>query len=386
MCMESSVYYEIFPDTKYSRSFFGYDSAHPLPASTQPNRLYVHSATSHGATSNAALHLAAGYPQRTIFENLHEAGINFGIYFHNIPLTLFYRRLRKLKFLFKFHHYNSTFKKHAKSGKLPNYVVIEPRYFDTRQFRSNDDHPSHDVYRGQMLVKEVYETLRSSPQWNQTLFLITYDEHGGFYDHVPTPVRGVPSPDGIRSDENFNFDRLGVRVPTIAVSPWIEKGTIVHGPNGPTPTSEYEHSSIPATVKKIFNLPNFLNKRDEWAGTFEGILQTRTEPRTDCPMKLPTPVRNGKNEANEEANLSEFQQELIQLSAVLKGDNILTSYPHTIGKDMNVKQGKEYTEDSVRRFFEAGHFAKKMQVSEEHIVQMKPSLTSRPSKSLITNP
>ncbi|KAF1872959.1 hypothetical protein Lal_00016066 [Lupinus albus] len=372
-----------------------------VPASTQPNRLYVHSATSHGATSNAALHLAAGYPQRTIFENLHEAGINFGIYFHNIPLTLFYRRLRKLKFLFKFHHYNSTFKKHAKSGKLPNYVVIEPRYFDTRQFRSNDDHPSHDVYRGQMLVKEVYETLRSSPQWNQTLFLITYDEHGGFYDHVPTPVRGVPSPDGIRSDENFNFDRLGVRVPTIAVSPWIEKGTIVHvneklhtcygdavvhGPNGPTPTSEYEHSSIPATVKKIFNLPNFLNKRDEWAGTFEGILQTRTEPRTDCPMKLPTPVRNGKNEANEEANLSEFQQELIQLSAVLKGDNILTSYPHTIGKDMNVKQGKEYTEDSVRRFFEAGHFAKKMQVSEEHIVQMKPSLTSRPSKSLITNP
>ncbi|OIW22009.1 hypothetical protein TanjilG_28668 [Lupinus angustifolius] len=103
--------------------------------------------------------------------------------------------------------------------------MIEPRYFDTKLFPGNDDHPSHDVYRGQMLVKEVYETLRSSPQWNQTLLLITYDEYGGFYDHVPTPIRGVPSPDGIRSSENFNFDRLGVRVPTIAVSPWIEKGT-----------------------------------------------------------------------------------------------------------------------------------------------------------------
>ncbi|OIW10473.1 hypothetical protein TanjilG_00411 [Lupinus angustifolius] len=357
-----------------------------VPTSTQPNRLYVHSATSHGATSNAALHLVKGYPQRTIFDNLHQAGKSFGIYFQNAPTTLFYRSLRKLKYLTKFHQYHLSFKKHARQGKLPNYVVIEPSYFDTKILPGNDDHPSHDVYRGQMLVKEVYQTLRASPQWNQTLLLITYDEHGGFYDHVPTPLRGVPSPDGIQSSENFNFDRLGVRVPTIAVSPWIEKGTLVHGAKGPTPTSEYEHSSIPATVKKIFNLPNFLNKRDEWAGTFESILQTRKEPRTDCPRYLPTPVKIRKSEADEEASLSEFQQELIQLGAVLKGDNVLTSYPHTVGNDMNVKQGKEYLEDSVKRFFEAGHFAKKMQVSEEHIVQMKPSLTSRPSNSPITDP
>lgn len=59
---------------------------------------------------------------------------------------------------------------------------------------------------------------------------------------------------------------------------------VVHGPNGsPSPTSEYEHSSIPATVKKLFNLPSFLTARDEWAGTFEGIVQTRTDPRNDCP-------------------------------------------------------------------------------------------------------
>ncbi|CAL0311989.1 unnamed protein product [Lupinus luteus] len=371
-----------------------------VPTSTQPNRLYVHSATSHGATNNAALHLVKGYPQRTIFDNLHEAGLKFGIYFQNAPTTLFYRSLRKLKYLSTFHQYHLSFKRDAKKGKLPNYVVIEPSYFDTKILPGNDDHPSHDVYRGQMLVKEVYETLRASPQWNQTLFLITYDEHGGFYDHVPTPLRGIPSPDGIQSSENFNFDRLGVRVPTIAISPWIEKGTplhvneklrncygdaVVHGAKGPTSTSEYEHSSIPATVKKIFNLPNFLNKRDEWAGTFEGIFQTRNEPRTDCPWNLPSPVKIRKTEADEEASLSEFQQELIQLGAVLKGDHVLTSYPHTIGNDMNVKQGKEYLEDSVKRFFEAGHFAKKMEVSEEHIVQMKPSLTSRPSKSSIRN-
>lgn len=91
----------------------------------------------------------------------------------------------------------------------------------------NDDHPSHDVSEGQKFVKEVYEALRSSPQWNEMLFIIMYDEHGGFYDHVPTPVTGVPSPDGIVGPEpyNFQFDRLGVRVPVIMISPWIERGT-----------------------------------------------------------------------------------------------------------------------------------------------------------------
>jgi phospholipase C len=111
-------------------------------------------------------------------------------------------------------------------GVLPNYVVIEQRYFDLNLIPANDDHPSHDVAEGQKFMKEVYETLRASPQWNEMLFLITYDEHGGFYDHVPTPTN-VPSPDGLIGKEPYYFDfkRLGVRVPTIAISPWINKGT-----------------------------------------------------------------------------------------------------------------------------------------------------------------
>ncbi|KAB1227562.1 Non-specific phospholipase C2 [Morella rubra] len=163
-----------------------------VPSSTQPNRLFVHSGTSGGATSNIGSLLAKGYPQRTIFEDLDAAGISFGIYYQNLPTTLFYRNLRKLKYVGKFHEYGLSFKKDAKAGKLPGYVVVEQRYFDLKGSPANDDHPSHDVYQGQVFVKEVYETLRASPQWNQTLFVITYDEHGGFYDHVPTPVRGVP--------------------------------------------------------------------------------------------------------------------------------------------------------------------------------------------------
>eukprot|EP00252_Welwitschia_mirabilis_P019677 TRINITY_DN461_c0_g2_i2.p1 TRINITY_DN461_c0_g2~~TRINITY_DN461_c0_g2_i2.p1 ORF type:complete len:363 (+),score=5.19 TRINITY_DN461_c0_g2_i2:340-1428(+) len=198
-----------------------------VPGSTQPNRLYVHSATSHGATGNIAKLLAKGYPQKTIFDCLHDSGLSFGIYYQNIPATLFYRNLRKLKYIRKFHSYDLSFKSDATKGKLPNYVVVEQRYTDSKVAPANDDHPSHDVAEGQKFVKEVYEILRSSPQWNETLFVITYDEHGGFFDHVPTPVEGVPSPDDISgpAPDSFNFDRLGVRVPTIMISPWIEKGT-----------------------------------------------------------------------------------------------------------------------------------------------------------------
>ncbi|OAY82058.1 Non-specific phospholipase C2 [Ananas comosus] len=266
-----------------------------VPSSTQPNRLFVHSATSHGATSNDA-------------------------------------SLRKLKYITKFYSYAGKFKEHASKGALPNYAVIEQHYLDSKAHPANDDHPSHDVYQGQLFIKEIYETLRASPQWNQTLLIITYDEHGGFFDHVPTPVQGVPSPDDIVGPDPFffTFDRLGVRVPTIMVSPWIEKGTVVHGPNGvPTATSEYEHSSIPATVKNLFNLSSpYLTKRDAWAGTFEGILQTRTEPRTDCPVELPMPVKIRDGEANEEAKLSEFQQELMQLASVLNR----RSPPHELAR------------------------------------------------------
>lgn len=198
-----------------------------IPGPTQPNRLFVYSATSHGSTSHVPKQLATGYPQKTIFDSLHENGIDFGIYYQNIPTTLFYRNLRKLKYIFKFHQYGLKFKRDARNGNLPNLTVIEPRYFDIIGFPANDDHPSHDVANGQKLVKEVYETLRASPQWNQTLLVITYDEHGGFYDHVQTPFVGVPNPDGNTgpAPSFFKFDRLGVRVPTIMVSPWIKKGT-----------------------------------------------------------------------------------------------------------------------------------------------------------------
>lgn len=262
--------------------------------------------------------------------------------------------------------------------------MIEQRYFDCKEFPANDDHPSHDVARGQRFVKEVYETLRASPQWNETALIITYDEHGGFYDHVPTPVVGVPQPDGIVGPDPyyFKFERLGVRVPSFLISPWIEKGTVIHEPNGPTPTSQYEHSSIPATVKKLFGLhSNFLTKRDAWAGTFENYFKIRKTPRTDCPEKLPEVLKSLRPFGpDEDKSLSEFQVELIQLASQLNGDHVLNTYPD-IGKTMTVVEANRYAEDAVARFLEAGRIALRAGANESALVTMRPALTSRAAMS-----
>ncbi|KAJ7566009.1 hypothetical protein O6H91_02G084600 [Diphasiastrum complanatum] len=369
-----------------------------IPTSTQPNRSYVHSATSNGLMSNVLSELFKGFPQKTIFDSLDESQLSFGIYYQSVPSTIIYNSLRQLKHITKFQNYDLLFKQHAKEGKLPNYTVIEPVYFDSSILPANDDHPVHDVSNGQRLVKEVYETLRKSPQWNETLLIITYDEHGGFYDHVPTPVRNVPNPDGLNgpAPDNFPFDRLGVRVPMIMVSPWINKGTVVHEPNGPTPDSQYEHSSIPATVKKIFNLKaDFLTKRDAWAGTFESVISARTTPRTDCPEVLPSPpaskfkssssiltklltcctsTAQDKKEITPQilnpqleqksTNLSEFQEELVELCKRLYGpDNV----PQLNMQTMAVPEAKKFVESTFSNYIKSG--AQALEAGEDETQQ-----------------
>ncbi|KAF8762380.1 hypothetical protein HU200_009560 [Digitaria exilis] len=353
-----------------------------VPASTQPNRLFVHSATSHGLVSNDTKQLVLGLPQRTIFDNLHDHGLSFGIYYQYPPSTLFYRSLRQLKYVGNFHQLDLEFRRHCREGKLPNYVVVEQRYFDLEILPGNDDHPSHDVSEGQRFVKEVYEALRSSPQWHETLLVITYDEHGGFYDHVPTPVAGVPSPDGVVSDAPFffNFDRLDVRVPAILVSPWIEPGTVLHRPeSGPYPTSKFEHSSIPATVKKIFNLGDFLTKRDAWAGTFDTVL-TRDTPRGDCPITLPEPVKIRQTPAAEHAPLSEFQQELVHLAAALNGDHHAKDMKLVV-EDMKVAHAATYCVDAFKSFLEECERCNKCGEDGSHIPAVKPPSAAKNKSS-----
>jgi phospholipase C len=208
----------------------------------------------------------------------------------------------------------------AKSGKLPNYSFIEPKYFSLFG-EANDQHPPHDIRAGEALIAEVYNGVRNSPLWEKTLLIVLYDEHGGMYDQV-TPPAATP-PDGYTSQ--FAFNRYGVRVPALVISPFIPKGTIDN--------RTFDHTSIPATLKQIFGLPSFLTQRDAAAQTFSDIASLNTA-RLDAPSSVSPAVpavrfQTGTAQISESiaqtraaeqistAPLSEFQRALIALAHTL---------------------------------------------------------------------
>ncbi|MCW3052594.1 MAG: non-specific phospholipase [Chthonomonadales bacterium] len=136
-------------------------------------------------------------------------------------------------------------------------------------------HGPYDVRPADQLVADVYNQLRSNDVvWNKSVLIITMDEHGGFYDHVVPPA--APNPDGIDAS-NFQFDRLGVRVPAVIASPWIPAGTV--------DSTSYQHTSILATLKNLYGLANSLTKRDASANAFDKLFSEAT-PRTDTPQTI----------------------------------------------------------------------------------------------------
>lgn len=139
------------------------------------------------------------------------------------------------------------------SGDLPDYSFIEPNYNDhegdSGEEVANDQHPDHNVQQGEVFIASIYQAIKNNPKlWASTALLITYDEHGAIFDHVPPPrcVKDKFKADGNATGTgvDFWFDRLGVRVPAILVSPWVPKGKVV--------TRQFDHASIPATVTKFF--------------------------------------------------------------------------------------------------------------------------------------
>eukprot|EP00002_Diphylleia_rotans_P000142 TRINITY_DN1007_c0_g1_i1.p1 TRINITY_DN1007_c0_g1~~TRINITY_DN1007_c0_g1_i1.p1 ORF type:complete len:499 (+),score=97.49 TRINITY_DN1007_c0_g1_i1:47-1543(+) len=313
-----------------------------VPGPTMPNRYYFNSATSHGDAENLVFPMVVGYPQKTIYEQLDEAGLTWASYFYELPTPLAFKGTRRS--IKNFRHF-TKFREDVLAGNLPTFTHIDPLYGYIPGRIPNDDHPNHDVSQGQKLMKEVYEILRAAPTWNETLFIITYDEHGGFYDHVPTPM-DVPNPDGRRSAEPFcDFTRLGPRVPTIMISPWIAAGTVVHGPSGPSPTSEYEHSSLSATLKKMYGFPDFLTRRAAWSGTFEHVWSRLQEARTDCPEKLPEVVTFPKKGIlNKNSAISPLQQQMVLIASSLTGER-------ETGQGWSALQGSIYIQRQVNKFF-----------------------------------
>jgi len=173
----------------------------------------------------------------------------------------------------------------CKKGTLPDYCFVEPNYSDhdgdNGEELANDQHPDHHVQAGEVFIASVYNAIKQNADlWKSTALLIVYDEHGGIYDHVPPPAC---TPDGYVAQANdtgtgmaFKFDRLGIRVPAILVSPWVPKGTVVSG-------RVFEHASLPATATKFF-LGDYAQRspREKAADTFLDLLSAPSM-RTDCP-------------------------------------------------------------------------------------------------------
>lgn len=250
-----------------------------VPGPTWTNRLFALSGTSLGQVSMPAGVFEPNlywYNQDTIFDRLDARNVSWAVYHDGPALSLLFthqwRRPNRKRY-----HGMKTFEKDAASqGSFPSFALIEPDYLWPG---ANDDHPPHDVVAGQRLIARVYNALRGNPDlWAKTLLAITYDEHGGFYDHVHPPP-GVRPDD--RNDE-YHFEQLGVRVPALLVSPWVERGFT---------DVVFDHTSLVRFVLERFRLGTAtLGRRVQRANSVGSVLTRRT-PRTDGPVRLPLPKK-----------------------------------------------------------------------------------------------
>jgi phospholipase C len=260
-----------------------------MPGPTWPNRFFVHAASAGGLDHSPNLVEEMGVPYSfsdgTIFDRLDDAKLDWAIYMGDeFPQVLHMDGMLEKLAEGKFKLFSDFAHDLRATSFSKSYVFIEPDWHPFTKFKGgNSQHPMDDVTRGELLIKETYEAIRNSPIWEKSLLIITYDEHGGFYDHVPPPTTIAPG-DSTTSPFNnkysFNFKQLGVRVPTIVVSPYISKGVI--------DKRVYDHSSIPATIEERFDLTS-LTQRDKQAARVTDLL-TLKEPRTEAPTILPPPA------------------------------------------------------------------------------------------------
>ncbi|HLZ37646.1 MAG TPA: alkaline phosphatase family protein [Mycobacteriales bacterium] len=283
-----------------------------VPGETWPNRNFLHAATSDGETGNEL----RPYTNRTVFDLLDDHGVSWHVYHDDTPQVWAFPALWDTPERHANWYHLDDFVTHVATGELPAYSFLEPNHrppVHTAEYApligsasvSNSQHPENnlvsdaaydgygdeldnDFTRAEALVATVYEALRANPAvFDRTMLLITYDEHGGLYDHVAPPT-DVPGPSGgpsllrrlqrllfHRQAAAFDFTMLGPRVPAVVVSPHIAAGTV--------DTEVHEHSSVPATLRALFT-PDAspLTERDRWATPFHN-LATLDRPRNDLP-------------------------------------------------------------------------------------------------------
>ena len=248
------------------------------PTMTMPNRAFALAATSQGHLDD---HVKI-FTCPSIFGRLSDKNLDWAIYGYNQdPLTRHDFADTQTANESHFGHFRD-FKDRAAKGKLPPFTFLEPSWDST----GNSQHPNYDMAAGEQLIHDVYYALRNGKGWSSTLLVITYDEHGGNYDHVAPPTHAVPPGDGTIGELGFDFKRLGVRVPAVLVSPLIKSGTVFR------PKGLVDHTSVLKTISERWKTAA-LTERDKAAASLGDVLTLKVA-RKDDPLKgVVAPVSNG---------------------------------------------------------------------------------------------
>jgi phospholipase C len=227
---------------------------------TFPNRFYLFAGTSFGHIDNNT-GPSTGYPQKTVFELLDKAKVTYKIYLASFGVERLFTYVKQHKsHIAKI----SDYYKDAAAGKLPQVSYVESSPFGGVNGET-DEHPPANVQVGEKFTHDIIQALVNSSNWSSSALFLTYDEHGGYYDHVAPPA--AVKPDNIApilqpGDEPGAFDHLGIRVPSIVISPYAKQHFVSH--------TVYDHTSILRFIEKRFGLPN-LTKRDKAADPMLGM-------------------------------------------------------------------------------------------------------------------
>jgi phospholipase C len=262
-----------------------------IPGPTICNRAFAHYGTSFGQVGMDIFYIL-DTAVLSIYERMIQAGHTAKIYYYDQPSSTM-EIVNLLKNQPQIFGTLDQFISDCAGNTLPDYSFIEPCYNDHPgpdggQILASDQHPDHNVREGERFIANVYNAIRTNPTlWQNTVLLVVYDEHGGIYDHVIppacTPDGKTASADATGTGEPFAFDRLGIRVPAVLISPWIPRGTVVPGTEDPANAQIFEHASIPGTVTNFFlNGDAKRTVREQKANTFLGLLTDQMRQDDDC--------------------------------------------------------------------------------------------------------
>lgn len=272
---------------------------------TWPNRFYMHSGqtdrlTTGGPTSDTNS-LQSILP--TIWDLAAAANVSARYYYSDSAFTaLWGTKYTPISFLF------SQFLADAAAGTLPSISYVDPRFGGEAQGTSNDDHPLADIRNGQVLMNTVYQALSASPNWPRTLFIINYDEWGGFADHVAPPLAPVSAHeahigniDGAANPDGTGSAYLGFRVPCLLIGPRARRGAIASG--------QYDANSILNLITWRFGLPS-IGVRATTSANLATALNFASPPNLSLPppVNLPTQMYGSACALNPMANLEEIDR------------------------------------------------------------------------------